>query len=195
MRLTGAMLVTTTYLEQTSPTDLIPARMPARPCRIERVETVSPEFCRFLYTAVGGDWYWTERLPWTLDQWATWLSRPGSETWVLWSANAPAGYLELDAQPGQDATQVEIAYFGLLPAFTGHGFGGHLLTTGIRHAWTLPDRWPGLPPVDRVWVHTCSLDSVPALANYQARGLRAYLKTEAVQDLAPEPPGPWPGAR
>lgn len=195
MRLTGAMLVTTTYLEQTSPTELIPAATPERPCRIERVDVVSPEFCRFLYTAVGGDWYWTQRLPWTLEQWTAWLSRPGAETWVLWSDNAPAGYVELDAQPGPLATQVEIAYFGLLPARTGRGFGGHLLTTGIGHAWSLPDRWPGLPPVDRVWVHTCSLDSVPALANYRARGMRVYRETQDEQDLPPAPPGPWPGAR
>jgi GNAT superfamily N-acetyltransferase len=189
------MLVTTTYLEQTSPDDLLPARPPRQPCRIERVDVVSPEFCRFLYTAVGGDWYWTERLPWTWQQWTDWLSRPGSETWVLWSDHTPAGYVELDAQAGPQATQVEIAYFGLLPAFTGVGLGGHLLTAGIRHAWSLAERWPDLPPVDRVWVHTCSLDSKPALANYQARGLRPYRTTEGVPDLPPEPPGPWPGSR
>lgn len=42
MRLTGGMLVTTTYLEQTSPADLIPARVPERPCRIDRVDKVPP---------------------------------------------------------------------------------------------------------------------------------------------------------
>jgi GNAT superfamily N-acetyltransferase len=194
MRLTGGMLVTTTYLEQTSRDDLIPAGAPAQPGQIVRVAEVSPEFCRFLYTAVGGDWYWLERLPWTLAAWSAWLSRPGSETWVLWLSGTPAGYVELDAQPGPHATQVEIAYFGLLPRFVGRGLGGHLLTEGIRYAWSLRERWPDLPPVDRVWVHTCSLDSEHALANYQARGLRAYRKSEGEQALPVTPPGPWPGA-
>lgn len=188
------MLVTTTYLEQTSPSDLIPARTPAEPGEVVRAGEPSPEFSRFLYTAVGGDWYWTERLPWTLADWTEWLSRPGSETWVLRVSGTPAGFVELDAQPSPRATQVEIAYFGLLRRFIGRGLGGRLLTEGISRAWSLGTRWPELPPVDRVWVHTCTLDGEHALPNYQARGLRAYRKTEAEQDLPAYPPGPWPGA-
>ncbi|HEX3588169.1 MAG TPA: GNAT family N-acetyltransferase [Pseudonocardiaceae bacterium] len=189
------MLVTTTYLEQTDPADLVPARTPSEPGRIARVGEVAPEFCRFLYTAVGGDWHWTERLPWTLAEWTDWLSRPGSETWALWVRDTPAGFVELDAQPGPHATQVELAYFGLLPRFIGRGLGGHLLTAGIANAWSLPQRRPGLPEVDRVWVHTCTLDGEHALPNYQARGLRAYRKSETDQDVPERPAGPWPGAR
>lgn len=195
MRFTTGMLVTTTYLEQTSPADLIPAAQPPRPGRIARVGAVSPEFCRFLYTAVGGDWYWCDRLSWTLAEWTAWLSRPGAETWVSWRDDTPAGFVELDAQPGPAATQVEIAYFGLLPRFIGHGLGGQLLTAGIARAWSLDERWPRLPPVDRVWVHTCSLDGEFALANYKARGMRPYRTTEGEQRLPATPPGPWPGAR
>lgn len=195
MRLTTRVLVTTTYLEQTSPGELIAARPPVTPATITRVDETAPEFCRFLYTAVGGDWYWLERLPWTLADWSAWLSRPGSETWVAWLAGAPAGYVELDAQPGPQATQVELAYFGLLPGFIGRGLGGQLLTEGIANAWSLADRWPRLPPVDRVWVHTCSLDGEHALPNYRARGLRPYRESRTEQWLPGVPPGPWPGAR
>ncbi|HEX5401058.1 MAG TPA: GNAT family N-acetyltransferase [Pseudonocardiaceae bacterium] len=188
------MLVTTTYLEQTSRGDLIPARTPAEPGRLVRAAEVAPEFCRFLYTSVGGAWYWLERLPWTLAEWSAWLARPGSETWVLWQHGTPAGYVELDAQPGPHATQVEIAYFGLLPRFVGRGLGGQLLSEGIAKAWSAPERWPDLPPVDRVWVHTCTLDSEHALANYQARGMRVYRESAGEQALPATPPGPWPGA-
>lgn len=194
MRLTGSVLVTTTYLEQTSPADLIPAKPPAEPARIARVTEVSPEFGRFLYTAVGGDWYWLERLSWTYREWLAWLSRPGAETWVAWRNDSPTGYIELDPQPGANATQVELAYFGLLPAFIGRGLGGQLLTEGIANAWSLCDRWPDLPPVDRVWVHTCTLDNEHALANYEARGLRPYRTTYAERELPDASPGPWPGA-
>jgi GNAT superfamily N-acetyltransferase len=189
------MLVTTTYLEQTAPTDLRPAKPPTEPGLLVRIDEVSPEFCRFLYASVGGDWYWLGRLSWTFAQWTEWLARPGSETWVLWSHGTPAGYIELDSQPGPTTTQVEIAYFGLLPRFIGRGLGGQLLTEGVTHAWSMRDRWPELPPVDRVWVHTCTLDGEHALANYTARGLRPYLTSEHDEPLPPVAPGPWPGAR
>jgi GNAT superfamily N-acetyltransferase len=189
------MLVTTTYLEQTSPTDLRPAKPPAEPGRVVRVDEVSPEFCRFLYASVGGDWYWTQRLSWTYAEWTEWLSRPGSETWVLWLHGTPAGYVELDAQLGRTSMQVEIAYFGLLPRFIGRGLGGQLLTAGIANAWSMHDRWPDLLPVHRVWVHTCTLDGEHALPNYIARGLRPYRTHEQEDHRPPVTPGPWPGAR
>jgi hypothetical protein len=50
------MLVTTTYLEQLDPDQLKPARERERPAVIVRIDDLSPEFARFLYTAVGGDW-------------------------------------------------------------------------------------------------------------------------------------------
>ncbi|GGO03696.1 N-acetyltransferase [Microbispora rosea subsp. aerata] len=186
------MDVTTWYLEQTSPADLRPGRPPAIPAQVARAEVPSPEFSRFLYTAVGGDWQWTERLPWTWKQWKEWLDRPGVETWVAWVRGTPAGYVELDARDGE----VEIAYFGLLPYAIGQGLGGWLLGEGTARAWDIAGRRPELPPTRRVWVHTCSLDGPVALANYKARGFRIYdekLNVPGDVDTG-ETPGPWPGA-
>ena len=53
----------------------------------------------------------------------------------------------------QTDANIEIAYFGLLPSFIGHGLGGALLTAAVERAWALGAR--------RVWVHTCSLDHPP----------------------------------
>ena len=163
---------------------LRPARAPKVLLSIERAEVPQPELNRFLYTAVGGEWYWLGRLPWTYERWMAWLDRPEVETWVARCAGSPAGYFELERQDGGD---VEIAYFGLLPQYIGKGIGGHLLTSTIQRAWALDG-------TRRVWVHTCSLDHPSALANYQARGLEVFeVETEA-HDLPDEPPGPWPGA-
>lgn len=171
--------VRTTYLEQTSPADLRRAK-PARDVVVVRAEIPCPEFGRFLYTAVGGDWYWTERLSWTRADWQAWMARPGSETWAGWRSGTPIGYFELDAQA---AGAVEIAYFGLLGQFIGAGLGGHLLGEAVARAWDLPDRWPGREPTRRVWVHTCTLDGPHALRNYLARGFRPYRETEHVEEV------------
>lgn len=176
----GRVEITTWYLEQTAESDLRPAT--SVPVTVTRSGKVSPDFNRFLYTTVGGDWHWYERLPWTWQQWHDWLARPGVETWVAYADGTPAGYIELDGTDGD----VEIAYFGLLPGFTGQGIGGHLLTVGLRRAWELT--------TSRVWVHTCSLDGPAALANYQARGMNLY-RTEVTDEPVPtELPNPWPGA-
>jgi GNAT superfamily N-acetyltransferase len=186
------VLSTITYLEQTSPDDLVPARTPAEPVEVRQAEEPSPEFHRYLYTAVGGDWHWTQKLSWDWDHWMTWLTRPGVETWVAWVRGVPAGYAALAPQPG---TEVEVENFGLLPSFTGRGIGGHLLTVALQRSWTLAERHDDLDPVKRVWLHTNTLDGPNALANYRARGLRPYrTTTEQRPDAEGAPPGPWPGA-
>ncbi|MGW0736047.1 GNAT family N-acetyltransferase [Streptomyces sp. NPDC002851] len=186
-----SIAVTTWSLEQTSPADLVPAAAPAGDAvRIVRSEVPSPEFSRFLYTAVGGDIRWTDRLTWTYAQWRAELELPGSETWVAYEHGTPAGYVQLAAQ---DEGVVEIVYFGLIPAFRGRHIGGHLLSYGVARAWDLAERWPGLAPTKRVWLHTCSKDGEHALDNYLRRGFKVFeTKTEDEPDVVA--PGPWPGA-
>ncbi|MDI3402258.1 GNAT family N-acetyltransferase [Streptomyces cavernicola] len=186
----STITVTTWSLEQTSPDDLAPAAEPDGDVRIVRAEVPSPEFSRFLYTAVGGDILWTDRLSLTYAQWQEELDRPGTETWVAYDRGTPAGYVELQAQ---DEGSVEIVYFGLIPAFRGRRIGGHLLSYATARAWDLAERWPELPATKRVWLHTCSKDGEHAMANYQRRGFRLF-DTKVDEEPAVETPGPWPGA-
>lgn len=134
--------VTIWSLEQTSPDDLRPSAAPEGDIRIVRSGIPLPEFSRFLYTAVGGDIRWTDRLTMTYAQWQEALDRPGAETWVAYADGTPAGYIELDPQ---DDGVVEIMYFGLIPAFRGRRIGGHLLSYGVARAWDLAERWPQRP--------------------------------------------------
>jgi hypothetical protein len=55
-------LVTTTFLEMTSPSELRPARGPGNDFRVVRAEIPSPELNRFLYASVGAPWIWFGRL-------------------------------------------------------------------------------------------------------------------------------------
>ncbi len=80
---------------------------------------------------------------------------------------APAGYVELDRASAEPGT--EVAYFGIIPAFHGRGFGRHLLSVGVQRAFD--------DGAERVWVHTCTLDGPYALANYRARGFVEYRTT------------------
>jgi GNAT superfamily N-acetyltransferase len=175
--------VTTWYLEMLRPDDLRGAPAPDPTACVVQAEIPSPELSRFMYTAVGGQWYWIDRLTWTYADWLLYLDRPELESWLLWVKGTPAGYVELEAQPDD---QIEIAYFGLLPRFIGRGLGGYLLSVGVERAWARGAR--------RIWVHTCSLDGPTALDNYRARGFRLYDQRTSIRDVPTSPPGPWPGA-
>jgi GNAT superfamily N-acetyltransferase len=174
--------VTTWYLHMTDRAQVAPAPEPDPELEVRQVELPSPELSRALYTGVGSDWYWTDRLGWSWSRWHAWLARSELETWVGWVLGAPAGYAELE----RDGEAVEIASFGLLPAFIGRGLGTRLLDAAVRRAWELGPQ--------RVWVHTCSLDGPAALRTYRGRGFEVYdERTERVV-LPAERPQPWPGA-
>jgi GNAT superfamily N-acetyltransferase len=155
--------VTIYYLEMSSPEDIPETSRPAD-LSICECEIKQFQFNRFLYQLIGGPWQWVDKLSWTDDEWLSYAENDNLRTWVAYHRGSPAGYYELQQQPGGD---VEIVYFGLAPKFIGMGFGGYLLTRAIRSAWS----WNG---TRRVWVHTCSLDHPGALANYKARGMKLY---------------------
>lgn len=174
---TQAQNVTITYLEMKDARGgQTPDSLPAG-VRIERAVHATPELARWLYSVVGGPWRWYERLSWTHRQWADELTEAGAEIWLLTVDGTPAGYCQLAAHVesagGETHTETEILYFGLLDFARGQGLGKAFLQTMIQQAWCLDQRHP-LPPVQRVWVHTCTLDGPHALPNYQARGLHIY---------------------
>jgi GNAT superfamily N-acetyltransferase len=172
--------VTTWHLEQRSPDELRPA--PAPPgVSLVQVEIPSPEFSRFLYGAVGNDWWWYSRLSWNRAQWMAYLDRPELETWVAYERGTPAGYFELERQAGGD---VEVVYFGLLPHAIGRGIGGWMLTRALEQGWAMDG-------TSRVWLHTCTLDGPHARANYEARGLKLFDTVVAREDLPDAMPDPW----
>lgn len=164
--------ITTYYLEMTTPQQLQPKQNSNPNFEIRQAQLPLPELNRFFYLTVGQDFYWTNRLNWSIEQWAAWVDRPELHTWVGYLSGTPTGYFELEIQP---SNTVEIAYFGLLPQFVGQGLGGYFLTQAITQAWTLG--------AARVWVHTCTLDHPSALANYQARGFQLYDRKADIHHL------------
>jgi GNAT superfamily N-acetyltransferase len=101
---------------------------------------------------------------------------------VAYLRGSPAGFGELE----RNNNAIEIASFGLIPAFIGRGIGTRLLDFVLRRAW---EQSPA-----RVWVHTCSLDSPAALRTYRGRGLEIYDERIEQVVLPSRRPEPWPGA-
>jgi GNAT superfamily N-acetyltransferase len=155
---------TRTYLEQTTAGDLRPASSPGDDVTVVRVEDCEPSFWRRLYTEVGGAYQWIDRLGWTDSDIRAYLTDPAVSLWVLSARGEVAGYFELrkHEEGGGQGFSVEIAYFGLLPAYLGRGLGKYLLSEAAARAWEMGPA--------RVWLHTSTLDHQAALPNYLARG-------------------------
>lgn len=175
--------VTITHLEMLSPSELRPKCLDRHDVAVHQMIMPIPEINRFFYTAVGGDWYWIDRLIWSYDEWKKYVDRPELQTWIVSEQGTPCGYFELEMQPEKN---VEIAYFGLLPQFVERRLGGWALTQAVEKAWAMG--------ASRVWLHTCDLDHPRALANYLARGFRIFKAESKVEELPAKPAGPWPGA-
>lgn len=172
-----------THLEL-APADFKPKRSAREGVSFSHVTTPIPELNRFFYAAVGGRWYWIDKRPWTLAQWAERLADPVRiETWILSVGGVPAGYVELERKEGG---AVEIDYLGLLSAFIGGGLGAHLLTCAVERAIAMGAK--------KVLLNTCNLDHPKALANYEARGFRAVRTESKMKEIPAVPPGPWDGA-
>ncbi len=173
----------TWYLEICSLASLRPSRREVEGLTITQALVPSPELNRYLYTAIGGDWYWVDRLSWTWAQWEHYLAEPDVETWLAQLHGMPVGYVELRRCAEGD---VKVEYLGVLSRLAGRGIGGRLLTFAIERGFALGTR--------RVWLHTCSLDHPRALEAYRARGLEVFRETEEVMNILAKTPGPWPGA-
>lgn len=162
---------TQTFLEMNAPTELRPTYCEDKRFWVGEATVPQGSVNRFLYETVGKPWAWLDKLSWSDEQWQTYAESERLKTFVAYYDGSPAGYFEL---LWDDAQGIEVAYFGLMPAFIGRGLGGALLTQALEKAWELAPQ--------RVWLHTCTKDHPAALQNYLARGL----SITATQALAPK---------
>ena len=159
----------TTYLEMLTAPRSSPLGLDVRP-----VEQPSVSYFRYLYNTIGDgvNGYWWVRRQMTDAELQRIITRPDSALFVLYEGGSPAGFYELDLT---DPSNIEIAFFGILPEFQGRGFGHKLLDHALQNAW-------GRGP-DRVWLHTCNFDSPQALTTYKKAGLVVYAEEKEWIDL------------
>ena len=157
------------YLEINSIQDLKGVRLIHEDCSLTLLDPINFQLNRFFYKNVGKKHKWVDRLIWSETQWIEYVSNENVKTYVLKRKKDLVGFFELIFYPKKKET--EVAYFGLLEEYQNKKLGSYLLTEAIKKSF--------INNINRVWLHTCSLDHENALNNYLARGMKIF-KTENI---------------
>ena len=158
------------YLEINSIQDLNKVIEPEGDYSLNLLEPINFQLNKFFYKNIGKKHKWIDRLIWVDAQWIDYVSNKKVKTYVFKFKDDLAGFFELISH--DEKKEVEIAYFGLLEEFQNKKLGSYLLSQAIRKSFK--------ENINRVWVHTCSLDHKNALNNYISRGMKIF-KTETIK--------------
>jgi GNAT superfamily N-acetyltransferase len=162
----GHLSAVVTHLEMTCPPAPRPA--PDAPLALRRMRAPRPDRYRALFRHVGAEWLWQSRLAMGDADLTAILDDDRVEVFSVERKGTAEpegtadGLLELDfREPGT----AELAFLGLSGALVGTGAGRWLMTRALALAWARP--------IDRLRVHTCTLDHPAALGFYLRSGFRA----------------------
>ncbi len=141
--------------------------MPASRLRLARWERPALDRYRALFARVGAPWLWFSRLTMADEALAAIIHDDGIAVHaVIDPAGIEIGMIELDFRT---RGVCELSYFGLVPELAGQGHGRWLMAETLARAWA--------KGVERVWLHTCTLDHPAALSFYRAQGFTAIGRT------------------
>ena len=157
------------YLHINSLKDLVETSAPSNEYTINFLNPPNFQLNKFFYKNIGKDHHWVDRLVWSEKEWIDYVSNEKVSTYILRKEKDVCGYFELIFH--KDKNEFEIAYFGLLKEYHNKKLGSFLLSFAIKKCFE--------KNINRVWVHTCSLDHDNALKNYLSRGMKIY-KRETV---------------
>ena len=157
------------YLEINSLENLNQGFKPSTDYTLHLMEPTNFQLNKFFYKNIGNKHRWIDRLIWTEEQWINYVSSQNVKTFVLKCKSDLAGFFELIHHFKKK--EVEIAYLGILEEYQNKKLGSYLLSEAIKKSFK--------NKINRVWVHTCTLDHKNALNNYVTRGMKIF-KTEIV---------------
>jgi len=158
------------YLEITCLKELKEGNKPTEDYSLNLIDPVDFQLNKFFYKNIGKKHKWIDRLAWSEEKWISYVSSTNVTTYVLKYKEDLVGFFELILH--QDNKEIEIAYFGILEEYQNNKLGSYLLSEAIKQSLHKKN-------IERVWLHTCSLDHKNALNNYLARGMKIF-KTEII---------------
>ena len=136
------------------------SQVPVSPLRLRRIEAPDVDAYRALFRLVGAPWLWFSRLIMDDAALRAIIGDPQVELFaVVDKTDREVGMLEFDFR---ESGQCELAFLGLVADLSGQGHGRWLLAEAISRAWR--------EGIERVHVHTCSLDHPAALPAYRRAG-------------------------
>jgi len=157
------------YLEIYSLHDLKEVYKPSNDYTLSLIDPINFQLNKFFYKNIGKNHKWIDRLSWSEEKWINYVSNKNVRTYVFKFNDDLVGFFELIFHLEKNET--EIAYLGILEEYQNKKLGSYLLSEAIKKSF--------INNVNRVWVHTCSLDHQNALGNYISRGMKIY-KTETL---------------
>ena len=157
------------YLEINSLQDLNEGNKPSDEYSLCLIDPINFQLNKFFYKNIGKKHKWVDRLIWSEEKWINYVSSEKVKTYLFKFKDDLAGFFELIFH--YDNNETEIAYFGLLEEYQNKKLGSYLLSEAIKKSFQ--------NNINRVWVHTCSLDHKNALNNYLSRGMKIF-KTETL---------------
>ena len=157
------------YLEINSLKDLNQGSKPSDDYSLNLLDPINFQLNKFFYKNIGKKHKWVDRLIWTEEQWIDYVTSKNVKTYILKFKDDLVGFFELIHH--QKKKEVEIAYLGILEEYHNKKLGSYLLSEAIKISFK--------NKINRVWVHTCTLDHKNALNNYMTRGMKIF-KTEII---------------
>jgi GNAT superfamily N-acetyltransferase len=119
---------------------------------------------KFFYRQIGKDHFWRDRLLWSDKEWHKYVDNVNLDTGVMKYEKNLIGFYEQEFH--KKTNEIELIQMGILKEYQGKKFGSFLLNYIIHKAF--------VKNVERVWVHTCSLDHKHALDNYLSKGFKTF---------------------
>lgn len=138
---------------------------------IERLVEADTQRYRALVRRVGESSLWQSPLLITDEQFANLIRDPDVEYYVFRAGGCDEGILQLDFR---QSGECELGLFGVTELLRGTGAARKLMNFAIARAWSRP--------IERLWLHTCTLDHPNALPFYIRSGFVPYKRQIEIHD-------------
>ena len=123
---------------------------------------------KFFYRQIGKDHFWRDRLLWSDNEWRKYINNKNMQTGIMKINENFVGFYEQEFHENEN--EIELIQMGILQEYQGMKLGSFLLKFIIQNSFSRD--------VERLWVHTCSLDHKYALNNYLSKGLKIFREEE-----------------